>query len=136
MNIEPTHISARVKVNVPELADDTDILDYVNAKAGRKLAKDVLDTDYHWPAPFTRRYAVVALEGSPDDVMAALLIFGQPTSPQPMWRYRFAHLLMKLGLKMMPPGRPRAELTAMMWTWNMKVQATLAVHQGKELNNG
>jgi hypothetical protein len=29
-------------------------------------------------------------------------------------------------LRVLPPGRCRQELSALLWTWNMKVSATLA----------
>jgi hypothetical protein len=40
--------------------------------------------------------------------------------------------LMDVGLRVLPPGRCRQELTAMLWTWHMKVSATLAAHRSRE----
>ncbi len=44
-------------------------------------------------------------------------------------RYALARILIHTGLKVMPPGRGRSELTALLWTWNMKVSATVAAHR-------
>lgn len=38
-------------------------------------------------------------------------------------------ILIHVGLKVLPPGRGRQELTQLLWTWRMKVDATLAAHR-------
>jgi hypothetical protein len=45
-------------------------------------------------------------------------------------RYRVARWLVHFAIHfIMPPGRARQELTAALWTWNMRVQATLAASE-------
>ena len=41
-------------------------------------------------------------------------------------RYRLARLLIHVGLKVMPPGRARRELNAVLWTWGMQITASVA----------
>lgn len=41
-------------------------------------------------------------------------------------RFRLGRGLMALGLRVLPCGRCRQELTQLLWTWNMRVHATIA----------
>jgi len=46
-------------------------------------------------------------------------------------RYQFARALFLFALHViMPPSRCRQELSALLWTWNLKVKATLAARRG------
>lgn len=47
-------------------------------------------------------------------------------------RFALSRALIHFALKIMPSGRSRAELSALFWTWNMKVQATLAASRSGE----
>ena len=51
-------------------------------------------------------------------------------------RYRLARSLIHAGLRVMPAGRARSEINAMLWTWNMKVRATLAANEAVQRSPG
>jgi hypothetical protein len=37
------------------------------------------------------------------------------------WRYLIARALIHAGLRILPPGRVRQELSTMLWTWGMRI---------------
>lgn len=41
-------------------------------------------------------------------------------------RFHIGRALMHLGLRVLPPGRCRQELTELMWVWNVRVMSALA----------
>lgn len=43
-------------------------------------------------------------------------------------RYTLGRWMVHGGIWIMPPGRARKELVALLWTWNMRVSATVAAH--------
>ena len=45
-----------------------------------------------------------------------------------LWRYALGRHLIHLGIKVLPAGRVRQELTEILWAWNVKVRATLAAN--------
>lgn len=47
------------------------------------------------------------------------------------YRHSLARWMIHTALKVMPEGRYRAELSASLWTLNMRVMATLAAHNEK-----
>lgn len=49
-----------------------------------------------------------------------------------IWRFAIGRQLMHLGLGMMPKSDARSELTALLWTWNMRVTATVAAQRAAE----
>jgi hypothetical protein len=69
-------------------------------------------------------WADIVMNGTYQDVMAAMLLMSSSAEEFTMWRYRLGRFLMHLGLRVLPHGRIRAELSAMMWAWGMKVQVT------------
>lgn len=52
-----------------------------------------------------------------------------PGAPFRMERFYLGRWLIHLGLKTLPPGPCRAELSALLWTWGMKVSATCAANK-------
>jgi hypothetical protein len=44
--------------------------------------------------------------------------------------------MMAASLRILPPGRCRQELSALLWTWNMQVQMTLAAHGERGIGHG
>lgn len=42
-----------------------------------------------------------------------------------------SYIAFRLGLWLMPEGRAKSELTALLWTWNLEIQATVAAHRLK-----
>lgn len=51
-----------------------------------------------------------------------------------MARFYIGRWLIHAGLKALPPGRCRAELSNMMWAWGMKVTATAVANRSAETN--
>lgn len=51
-----------------------------------------------------------------------------------MNRHRIGRWLVHFGIWIMPPGRARQELTALLWTWNMKVTGIVAARRKADDN--
>jgi hypothetical protein len=50
-----------------------------------------------------------------------------------MLRFHGAYWVLRAGLWIMPRGRAKSELMALLWTWNLRVQAVLAAAQAKKI---
>lgn len=46
-----------------------------------------------------------------------------------MTRFRLGRWLMHMGLKTLPPGICRTELSNLLWAWGMKVSATVVANR-------
>lgn len=51
-----------------------------------------------------------------------------------MFRYWIGRAMVHAGLRFMPPGRVREELSELLWTWRMKVDATVAATRASNGN--